>query len=170
MSAHLDILRGIQSLLFFYIGENLFCADMGRISTTIKAADAVISSKENFSDWISYNGRLFRALNIKEILHIPANGFTSNNRIVLCEAAEKLFAFSADKIIEIVTLDSSFEEKYVNVTPSSKHEFILGEVVFQEMRASLIDLDALSREMDTFSRFDLKIEQLKKKDFDTHRN
>lgn len=167
MSVENNILAGVQGLLIFCVGDKELSADMGKIITIIRLGEANFKSKKKFGNEVTHEGRLFEIIDINEILKIQMSQFTTDTRIILCEASSNLFGFIADKIIEIITLDATFEEKYLDWLPSPEKDYIAGDLSFQNRRVSLFDLDKLGRDAHSIKRYNFDIKQLEKNSLDS---
>ncbi len=147
--------KGIQGLLIFILGNKEFCSDIKNITAVIKIDEIKLTYVNKFNDEIYYEGRSFKVIDIHDILKIQMKKLTNNSRIILFNTFGKIFGFITDKVSEIITIDSIFQEKYLDLIPVSKVRYINGELLFQKRRVFLLDFESLSKELKTLQKFNL---------------
>jgi chemotaxis signal transduction protein len=147
-----DNLEGMEGLLIFNIGGKEFCTNILHLNAIIKINEAKFNEHNHFKDEVFYSGQFFRMIDIKEILNCPSKEFTNDSRIILFESSGKLFGFIADKIIEIVTLDSIFRKKHLRLIPSTELRYICGRLAFMERSIFLLNMEILSNELNSLKK------------------
>ena len=146
-----DALLGIAGLLVFQINGKEYCSDINHVSVVLDL------NKENIRGFQQENGSLvfqdqrYKIIDIHEILKNDNNQFTSSSKLILFKAFGIYFGFIADKIVEILTIDSSFVENSLDFIPYDNGVFICGELVIRDRRILFLDFKKLSRNLSSLN-------------------
>ncbi len=153
MLVNQNSLEGIEGLLIFNIGGKEFCTDTINLNAIIKVDESKFSNENHSKGELFYEGQFFKIIDIKEILKIPMLEFSSRNRIILFESSDNMFGFIADEIIEIITTDSIFQNKYLKLIPTAESGYICGELLFQKRNISLLNMGRIGKELKTIKKY-----------------
>ena len=153
MNINQNTLNEIQGLLIFGISNKEFCTDIKNLKTVIKIAETKF--KDEFKDEVYFDDRLFKIIDIQKMLKIRLEELTTNTRIILFETFGKMFGFFVDRIIEIITTDTIFKQQYLDMIPSSKEDYISGELIIEKRKILMLDFEKISKELAILKKVNL---------------
>lgn len=155
MNININTLNEVQGLLIFVMNDKEFCTDVKNLKTVIKTNEAKF--KDEFMDEVFFEDRLFKIIDIHRMLKMQLNELTANTRIILFETFGKMFGFFVDKIIEIITTDTIFKQQYLDMIPSSKDNYISGELIIEKRKIMLLDFGKISKELAILKKVNLSL-------------
>ena len=144
MSMSKNSLLGIEGLLVFQINGREYCSDISSISVVLKLNEANLHGFQQEKGTLQFQNREYRIIDIHEMLKIGNKPVTSGSKIILFRTSGIRFGFLVNKIVEIITVDSSFVENSLDFIPYTNEEFICGELVIRERRILFLDSKRLS--------------------------
>ncbi len=162
MDINQDTLNWIRGLIIFNICGREYCADIKNLSTVFKANDSRFKEGNRSDNEVYYEGQLYKLIDINTVLKMPLSEITDNSRLILFEIFGKMFGFIADQIIEIITTDLIFQEKFLDLIPATNEEYIKGELLFQNRKILFPDYERISKELSTLKKFTFNVNQFAK--------
>jgi len=140
------LFKATHGIVTFLIENQEYC-------TSLDIIDSIIKSKElNKHVYLSGDSIVFKNEKYKliEVFRSKSENFNPKNpheRIILINTYSKRFAYSVDRIIEILALDQIFIEKSLDFKPTSQIPYVSGILNFQDQIIYFPDYGRIAKEL-----------------------
>ncbi len=145
MDINKDSLLGIEGLLIFQINDREYCSDIKYISGVLKIEEANNPGYKSRGGFLDFKDINYKLIDIYKILKTRPCRISPFSKVLLFETFGSHFGFLADRIIEILTIDSIFLENSLDFHPLPEVEFINGELIFQDRKILYLDFEKISK-------------------------
>ena len=146
-----DSLLGIVGLLVFQINGKEYCADINHVSVVLNLNKQNMRGFQQEKGSLVFQDQMYKIIDIHEVLKDDNSQFTFRSKLILFKAFGIHFGFIADRIVEIITIDSSFVENSLDFIPYDNGVFICGELVIRDRRILFLDFKKLSRNLSSLN-------------------
>ena len=140
------LFKATHGIVTYKIGDQEYCSSLDIIDSIIK------SDELNRLAYLSGDQIIFKNEKYNLIKHFRSakEKFNRNNpeeRIVLINIFGKRFAYTVDKIIEILALDQIFIEKSLDFKPTNQIPYVSGILKFQGETIYFPDYERIAKEL-----------------------
>jgi len=142
------LFKATHGIVTFKIGDQEYCTSLDIIDSIIKS-DELTKLGYLSGDRIFFKNEkyiLFKHFRPAKEQFNPKN---HEERIILVSIFGKRFAFTVDKIIEILALDQIFIEKSLDFKPTTKIPYVSGILMFQGDKIYFPDYERIAKELST---------------------
>lgn len=160
-----DSLLSIEGLLIFNIDGKEYCSDISDISVVLKLNKENLQCFQHEKGILVFQNRKYKIIDIHEMLKAGYNKVTSNSKIILFSAYNAHFGFIANRVVEIITIDSDFIEDFIEFVPSTNDGFISGELIIQSRKILFLDFKRFNKDLKNFNT--LKVTDLPEEEIET---
>lgn len=124
--------NNLTGILVYELSGRTYCIDMKYVHLIVNPHNPMVTVLEggnNFSQ-IRLGEKITKLIDIAKALNLDKNEQMETSRIILVKINGIRFAFSVDKIIEVITLiDKDFEQK-LKFIDSCDEEYISGKILY----------------------------------------
>jgi len=144
-SSRLDSFNG---LVIFNLNDKLFCADIDTVFAIVNPADYPKNFKNSYliNSHLEIENYTISVIDLHSLFGLHKNKITSLSRFICIEINGQAFGFLADKVEEVLTLNSS-SRKYFELIESKNEKFLSGEVKYRDAVFHLPNFQVIVNEL-----------------------
>jgi len=139
--------EGIEGLLIYKIADSEYCSDIFNIIGVLRKEDIFLSRNENNFIQAIFNNLSYQIIDLHRTYEINSIKESDEVRILLHEIFGKRFCFFVDHVIEIISTDSIFVEKSLDLIPYSGQKPIKYILKYQNRDIFIPDFEVITKRM-----------------------
>ena len=130
LSSNLDLFNG---LVVFYLNDKIFCANIDNVFAVVNPANYPKNFKNDYliNSHLTIEDFTISVIDLHSLFGLTKNKITPSSRFICIDINGKAFGFLADKVEEVITLNSS-SRKYFELIESKNEKFLYGEVKYRD--------------------------------------
>ena len=146
-SAKLNYLN-LNGLVVFYLANELFCVDIDDVFAIVNPADFPQNIKNSFlvKSNLDIDNLTIPIIDLHAFFGLKNGKITETCRFICIERNKHTFAFVADKVHELITLDNNTKNK-LQVTAGTENKYLTGTIKYGNDVLSLINFDIIINQL-----------------------
>lgn len=141
-----SLFKTTHGIVTFKIGEQEYCTSLDIIDSILKI-DELNRLARLGGDFIIYKNDRYKIIQTFRTAGEKFNKKNPEERIILVSIFGKKFAYTVDKIIEILALDQIFVEKSLDFKPTTQIPYVSGILKFQGATIYFPDFERIAKEL-----------------------